>query len=161
MKAGEERLKKASVKVELSGDFSPDDLDFFFQGLNPLGGSSYWRDHLLLVHNDRFCPFFAVPVCHFILLILLHLKCWTKVLLMQTWFSTFSLLINNLSPQKYQGSHLHSQFCEFRPNWQSYFAKQTTNAPKTYFFPGFRPVIRGGSHCDQCLCNLIIFSSEI
>jgi hypothetical protein len=41
VKTGEERLKKAAVKVELLGDFSPDDLDFFFEGLNPLGGSSY------------------------------------------------------------------------------------------------------------------------
>jgi hypothetical protein len=37
VKTGEERLKKAAVKVELSGDFSPDDLDFFFflKGLIP------------------------------------------------------------------------------------------------------------------------------
>ena len=35
MKTGEERLKKAAVKVELLGDFSPDDLDFFSKGLIP------------------------------------------------------------------------------------------------------------------------------
>lgn len=73
---------------------------------------------------------------------------------LQAWLLTFLLMINDLRPQKYQGSRLYSQS---NPIGRATQPSKPQTLPRHTFFPGFRPVIRGGSRCDQCSCNLIIF----